>query len=116
MLNPDSAQNLARAILCHGYGTKSEIRLTRSTDLAAFADGPLAGEEMFIKVFRSLKLLAALNPWPAADVERSAIEIGIANEDGSDFRWFRFAVEFHSAKGGEEAVIAAPVACERGSK
>ena len=116
MLTPDSARNLARAILCHGYGMKGGVRLTRSTDLAAFVDSPLTDGDMFIKVFRSLKLLAALNPWPAGDVERSAIEIGIANGDGSDFRWFRFAVEFHNAKGGEEAVIAAPVACERGSK
>lgn len=109
MQNPDSPRNLARAILLQGYHSTSEICLTRFSDLSLFANGAVTDEDIFIKVFRSLKLLAALNPWPAAEVEMSSIEIGIGGGEGSAVSWFRFAVEFRNANGEEKVVISAPV-------
>lgn len=109
MQSPDSARDLVRAILLQGYHSTSEIGLTRSSDFSLFANGAVTDEDIFMKVYRSLKLLAALNPWPAAEVERSSIEIGIGGGEGSAVSWFRFAVEFRNAKGEEKVVISAPV-------
>lgn len=116
MQNPDSARELARAVLYQGYSTRKEIRLDRFSDLSLFTNGLVTDEDIFIKVFRSLKLLAALNPWPAAAVERSAIEIGIGGGEGSAVSWFRFAVEFHNPKGEENVVISTPVSVSKPEK
>lgn len=107
---------IASNLLLHGYNTRSSIHFSRSFELQKLPIDVPSDDDLFIKVFRKLKLLARLYPWPTSPVEASFIDIGIGGGNGMPARYFRFVIEFSNDKGHEAATISVPIPRDKRDK
>ncbi len=78
-----------------------DLRLNGASDLSSFVpEGYTLNETVdFPHVFRKLKIMAGLPPWPAAPEETGFIEAKVGREP------MRFEVRFLTMRGAEEVWI-----------
>jgi len=91
---------VASYVLMHARGQK--VTLDRATDLRQFMrEGDDLDEKAdFMHIFRRLKIMCRLFPWPAAPEETAFLDLKIGNEP------IRYALRFQTKPGEERVHIA----------